>query len=150
MTQEEKANAYDEMVHKIKELYETGDDSTRQQMESICPEIAKSEDEKLREWLYEYIGRVGKTWGNQPFPYTQILTWIEKQKEPPKKVKGWVARDKDGNITLYEDKPFRDGEIWKGCSWKSSMIYDLFLPDLKWEDEPVEVELSITRTTNKD
>lgn len=58
MTTDEKANAYDEMVHKIKELYETGDDSTKQQMESICPEIAKSEDEKLRVAQYGSKARI--------------------------------------------------------------------------------------------
>ena len=136
----------------IKEAY--GIPVTKAQHEALqflIPELAESEDERIRKWLYEYIERVGKTWGKPgPFDYTQILAWIEKQKEPPKKIKGWVARDKDGSITLYEDKPFRDGEIWKGCSWKSSGIYDLFFPDLKWEDEPVEVELSIIKTTNKD
>lgn len=60
-------------------------------------------------------------------------------------IKGWVARDMNGNITLYENKPFRDGEIWRGCSWKSSMIYDILLPGIKWEDEPIEVELLIIR-----
>ena len=61
------------------------------------------------------------------------------------KIKGWVARDKNGSITLYENKPYRDGDIWRGCSWKPSMIYEHFFPNLKWEDECIEVELIIRK-----
>ena len=58
-----------------------------------------------------------------------------------KKYKLWVARDKNGFLFAYEDKPTRcdNQREWLGrflCSMKNS-----YFPELKWEDEPIEVEL---------
>ena len=69
---------------------------------------------------------------------------FEKEQMMKEAVEGWVARDKNGRITLYEDKPYRDGDKWRGCSWKSSLIYDRFFPNLKWEDEPIKVKVTLT------
>ena len=62
------------------------------------------------------------------------------------KIKGWVARDSFLDVvSLYSTKPYRNGGIgiWNilsgGCIGLSK---DLF-PDLKWEDEPLEVEITI-------
>lgn len=59
----------------------------------------------------------------------------------------WVARDKDGTLNLYLIKPIRDVEegIWHTDDWEYPeseflSIYNIF-PDLKWEDEPLEVGL---------
>lgn len=51
----------------------------------------------------------------------------------------YVARDKDGLLFGYCDKPKRDvgGTQWYGERFKK--INDDLLPDLKWEDEPYEV-----------
>ena len=58
-----------------------------------------------------------------------------------KKYKLWVARDKNGFLFAYEDKPKRcDNQkewIWRFLfSMKNS-----FFPELTWKDEPIEVEL---------
>ena len=57
------------------------------------------------------------------------------------KYKLWVARDKNGFLFAYEGKPTRcdNQREWLGrflCSMKNS-----YFPELKWEDEPIEVEL---------
>lgn len=59
----------------------------------------------------------------------------------------WVARDKDGELTLYKSKPHR-GKLprWDPESWDSGDEYWIVLdpklfPDLTWDDEPIEVEL---------
>ena len=57
------------------------------------------------------------------------------------KYKLWVARDKNCFLFVYEDKPTRcdNQREWLGrflCSMKNS-----YFPGLKWEDEPIEVEL---------
>ena len=57
------------------------------------------------------------------------------------KYKLWVSRDKNGFLFVYEDKPSRcdNKKEWIGrflCSMKNS-----YFPDLKWEDEPIEIEL---------
>ena len=62
----------------------------------------------------------------------------------------WVARDKDGSLCLYLHKPFRndrDDNWWdvdavydteNPCMYYKDLPTDLY-PDLKWEDEPIEV-----------
>ena len=57
------------------------------------------------------------------------------------KYKLCVARDKNGFLFAYEDKPSRcdNQKEWVGrflCSMKNS-----YFPELKWEDEPIEIEL---------
>lgn len=74
-------------------------------------------------------------------------------KKPRNKVHFYVARDKDGDLWIYLGKPFR------GSTMFSSPVSHLFaMPcgvfnylglnkkdydNLKWEDEPVEVFLSL-------
>lgn len=59
-----------------------------------------------------------------------------------KKYKFWMARDKDGNLFAYNDKPTRcdNQKEWFAEKLLSSME-NSFFPELKWEDEPLEVEL---------
>ena len=59
-----------------------------------------------------------------------------------KTYKLWVARDWGGMLYAYFNKPIRD-TVWK--EWDSDKVSlsidDSFFPELKWEDEPIEVEL---------
>ena len=67
--------------------------------------------------------------------------------------KMWIARDKDGELTLFSNKPHRCTDAgWNNESWDvvsmdeftDTMILDSnMFPDLTWEDEPIEVELVI-------
>ena len=63
------------------------------------------------------------------------------------KYKLWVARDWVGMLYAYFNKPIRD-TFWK--EWDSDKVSlnidDLFFPELKWEDEPIEVEIRPTIT----
>ena len=69
------------------------------------------------------------------------------------KIKGWIAKNGapkektfmypyDNSIIFSEIKPIRD-EYYK--QWKLGIfcLSPRAFPDLKWEDEPVEVELTI-------
>ena len=65
----------------------------------------------------------------------------------------WIARDKDGWLCLYEKKPWRqtceqmwiDGDINFYLDYKEDRFgcYEILdsklLPELTWEDEPIEV-----------
>ena len=65
----------------------------------------------------------------------------------------WIARDKDGELTLFSNKPHRctsigkDNEYWDIVlvnKYTSAMILNSnMFPNLTWEDEPIEVELII-------
>lgn len=63
----------------------------------------------------------------------------------------WIARDKDGQLTLFSNKPHRCKEVgWNNESWDvvsmdeftdTMILNSNMFPDLTWEDEPIEVEL---------
>lgn len=71
------------------------------------------------------------------------------QQKPEAKLTGWVARDKEFDsyfglgLILFKEKPRRSGNCWSG-EIASQLPWELF-PDLKCEDEPVEVEVTIRR-----
>ena len=79
-------------------------------------------------------------------PYEQqhkLITKIEglKKIKMENKYKLWVARDNNGKLYLYNEKPkyYNDLEVWfsgRICAKLDNNI----LPDLTWEDEPIEVE----------
>lgn len=70
---------------------------------------------------------------------------IQSEKKPEVKLTGWVARDKNGEIYVYGDYPEKDSErpIWIGSN--SINLYQESFPNLKWEDEPMEVEITIRK-----
>ena len=59
------------------------------------------------------------------------------------KYKLWVAREKRGGLFLYETKPILDYDfgIWFSDSDCMGTISKNLFPELKWKDEPIEVEL---------
>lgn len=63
-------------------------------------------------------------------------------------LEGWIARDCfRGNICLFEHKPVRPSEqdlgIWK-CHCSVLTLPKEAFPKLRWEDDPVEVKVTIT------
>lgn len=72
----------------------------------------------------------------------------KKEQKPEAKLTGWVARDSEHNpysglgLVLFKEKPIRYGDCWSGAI-VSQLPWKLF-PDLKWEDEPIEVEVEVT------
>ena len=54
----------------------------------------------------------------------------------------WIARDKDGSLWLYEQKPIgKDNQRWLIVpNSKNERIDDDWFPEIKWEDdEPTEL-----------
>ena len=59
-------------------------------------------------------------------------------------IKGWVARDENGQLWLYAQRPFRNHTVWTTDKGRYFIrINDTFLPDLRWEDEPIEAEIIV-------
>lgn len=54
----------------------------------------------------------------------------------------WVARDNNGELYLYNEKPecYNDSKVWFACGICAKLDNNLF-PDLTFEDEPLEAEL---------
>ena len=60
------------------------------------------------------------------------------------KIKGWVARDKDGCLNYFHFKPLRGEASWV-LPQNPRALNGADFPDLHWEDEPIEVELLIKK-----
>lgn len=61
-------------------------------------------------------------------------------------ISGWVARDENNSLYLYEKRPVRDHDEWV----EETVIYlddDLF-PDLTWDSAPEPIEIIIKRKKN--
>lgn len=58
-------------------------------------------------------------------------------------IKGWVARDFDGDVFLYQNEPDRNEIAWNGYMMHSLPV-DSF-PDLTWDSDPEPVEIIIKR-----
>lgn len=63
-----------------------------------------------------------------------------------RKIHGWVVKDEYGDVLMFRSKPHRAGHVWLPYLEHEEgycMDEELF-PDLTWEDEPLEIELTIT------
>ena len=61
--------------------------------------------------------------------------------------KMWLARDKDGEIAMSENKPFKDerAEQWT-VGGQYVFLPDNWFPEVKWsDDEPTKVKLVIVK-----
>ena len=53
----------------------------------------------------------------------------------------WVARDKDGDLYIYETMPYRDENIFDTKCGDSCLVCDKCCPDFKnvtWENSPIQ------------
>lgn len=59
----------------------------------------------------------------------------------------YIARDKNGALYLYEEKPYKPTQdYWTASSLNYFSIDDNLFPEVKWEDEETtKVKLEITK-----
>lgn len=96
MTTEEKAKRYDGALHAAKAWHNTfintkEDKNLKQLLETIFPELAESDDERIRKQLICGMNAL-KDQKNETFaaiPIDDCITWLEKQGNKPKKVSIW-------------------------------------------------------------
>ena len=62
-----------------------------------------------------------------------------------KKIEAWVARDKDGKLYLYRDRPIKDKFIWYSPGF-NLLLASASFPEVQWTDEePTKVKLVIEK-----
>ena len=93
MTQEDKAKAYDEALERAKNLHkdaiDMGETLRAKQCEIIFPELAESEDEKVRKALVDALNKnLGNGIEKYGTTFNAALAWLEKhgEKKPADKV----------------------------------------------------------------
>ena len=119
----------------------------------------KEYQQKKRECWEEYLSEHKTTYTITAFEFAfdrayalgqqdaQLLN-NPKQLDADTVIQGWVARDSNSDLFIYNDKPKRgtrwdDTGIWYG-KYITELASNLF-PDLTWESEPQEVEIIIKR-----
>ena len=61
------------------------------------------------------------------------------------KIEAWVARDMDGKLFLYRDKPIKDKFVWYSPGF-SFVLASASFPEIKWSDkEPTRVSITIKK-----
>ena len=78
---------------------------------------------------------------------SNFVKWQKVQLIKSAELDGWIARDKDGSLHIFEVKPRRsaDGHQWWDRDYQSAALKSSDFPDLEWEDEPVYVKLPIIK-----
>lgn len=94
----------------------------------------ESDDEQMREVL------------ENTFKAGANFSLGKQEKDADTVIQGWVARDCDGDVFLYQNEPDRNEIAWNGYMMHSLPI-DSF-PDLTWESEPIKCEIIIKRKKN--
>ena len=57
----------------------------------------------------------------------------------------WAARDMDGKLFLYRDKPIKDKFVWYSPGF-SLVLASASFPEVKWsDDEPTKVSITIKK-----
>lgn len=57
----------------------------------------------------------------------------------------WVARDKNGTLYLYKDRPIKDKFIWYSPGF-SLVLASASFPEIQWSDkEPTRVSITIKK-----
>ena len=67
-------------------------------------------------------------------------------------INGWIARDEDGELDLFTDKPeralaFNGKGVWKSYGEYSPIDRSLF-PSVTWASEPLDVTITVKPTIN--
>jgi len=93
MTQEQKAIAYDKAIEKIKYVIEHGVSQTldKEDLQDLFPELKESEDERIRKSIIHLVN-ISHEHGGYALSKDEaeeMLAWLEKQGEKPKKVSIW-------------------------------------------------------------
>lgn len=67
-----------------------------------------------------------------------------------KALKAWVARDYDGSLYMFPDRPKKMSDYWYAPEVGYMKLDDSLFPEVQWEDEePKEIKLSIRNEKSK-
>jgi len=118
--------------------------------DKIVAEIEKRRDES---WLGMYTKEKGIIFDitDEILSFINTLEVKEVENTELLKVRGYLVRDKDDYTAIYAEKPHRGKTEWvKGNDSCLMTINDARLvPDIEFEDEPVEVEVTLKRVQIK-
>lgn len=80
MTQEEKAQRYDEAIEIAKSWHADAQIGFKKSLESLFPELKESDDERIRKKLIDYFKENNAALAFEGISNESVLAWLEKQK----------------------------------------------------------------------
>ena len=69
----------EEAINKVRQM--SLPKETMEILEALAPELAESEDERIRRWLCRYFSSIDKAWIHKDITCIDILKWLEEQKQ---------------------------------------------------------------------
>ena len=152
MTQEQKAQAYDEALKRAKAAIDMAADKdlVGGVVRTILPELHESEDERIRRTLVEYFGRYNpeNKWDDE-FSFKEVLAYLEKQKDASKAIE---AVDRIYKYTEVENvanaHDMNDSNPNKKyyCGWNDALgkiagiLQDVYSNEKQKEQKPLSTE----------
>lgn len=120
---------------------------------AIVAEIEKCYNECLKRVK---IARIidSNYWNTKAEAYRNVLVILDNTLEVKEaentellKVRGYLVRDKDDYTAIYAEKPHRGKTEWVDGNDSCLMTINdaRLVPDIEFEDEPVEVEVTLKR-----
>lgn len=155
---EEKAKAYDIALDKLKRLFGTGDNCTREELEYVFPELKESDGDRINKAIYNCVKWFGfDSSFFKDVSQEECLAWLEKQGEQ----KPWSEEDEKILKDIITDVKFEgynndmQANSYKKISWLKSlrpqstwkpndeqMHYLSWIANVKLGDSVVEQEVS--------
>lgn len=105
--------------------------------------------EEIEKAAKEYSDRLGKsrdvTWNDAEYGFIAGVNFAlgKQEKDADTVISGWVARDENKSLYLYEKRPVRNHNEW--VEETVIILDDDLFPDLTWESEPEQVEIILKR-----
>ena len=123
---------------------------TMEILQALAPELAESEDERIRRWLCDYFSSIDKAWIHKDITCIDILRWLEKQKEQKKEkfppyVTGFKGHpDPAGTSDLEEaaEKYIQGSMCDLDDGPSTGLAKESFIAGAKWQKEQKSAEWS--------
>jgi len=124
---------------------------TMEILQALAPELAESEDERIRRWLCDYFSSIDKAWIHKDITCIDILRWLEKQKEQKKEkfppyVTGFKGHpDPAGTSGLEEaaEKYIQGSMCDLDDGPTVGLAKEAFIAGAKWQKEQKPVEIHV-------
>ena len=151
----QEAPKYDEERDAYKAKYEAFDKALELLTPSIVDPQPKDSDKLTHsvtkisdqdETVSDDLRKFAEEWDESLYRSDAVIAgakWHKQQMIKSAKLSGWVARDENGSLHLFEVEPSRIIHRWWDRDYHSTTLDKKDFPDLEWEDEPVYVKLPI-------
>lgn len=131
------------------------DNINEESLKKTRKRMEEESGETIQEEIKNFLEKTGAPYDKEQIKWLNIVArhfagWQRQQMMKGTKLYGWVARDADGRVHLFEVEPRRleENHRWWDRDYQSTLLSDISdsdFPKLKWEDEPVCVKVIIIR-----